>query len=110
MTLPHETSLLKALTICFATACALICTGSTANAQNIQFTQGSVGSGLDNTVQVSLWTYPGRGAASLPVTLTSEDCGRLTVRPCKTPQAMETTARLREERVFQPTYPEVFRK
>ena len=42
---------------------------STATAQNIQFTQGSVGSGLDNTVQVSLWTYPGRGAASLPITL-----------------------------------------
>src|SRR5437016_11854530 len=37
-------------------------------AQNIQFTQGSVGSGLDNTVQIPIIGYPGRGA-SLPVTL-----------------------------------------
>jgi RHS repeat-associated protein len=65
----HLTSLLKALINCFATSCVLICIASAANAQNIQFTQGSVGSGLDNTVQVSLWTYPGRGATSLPVTL-----------------------------------------
>jgi RHS repeat-associated protein len=39
-------------------------------AQNIQFTQGSIGSGLENSVQVTIWTYPGRGATSLPVTLT----------------------------------------
>lgn len=37
-------------------------------AQNIQFTQGSVGSGLDVTIQVPIAAYPGRGA-SLPVTL-----------------------------------------
>src|SRR6266852_4356325 len=63
----HPTSLLRALATCLATACALIGTASVANAQNIQFTQGSVGSGLDNTVHVTLWTYPGRGATSLPV-------------------------------------------
>ncbi len=47
-------------------SCAM---SSSAFAQNIQFTQGSVGSGLDNTIQVPLGGYPGRGAASLPVTL-----------------------------------------
>lgn len=41
---------------------------SSASAQNIQFTQGSVGSSLGNTLQVPLREYPGRGM-SLPVTL-----------------------------------------
>jgi RHS repeat-associated protein len=40
----------------------------TTHAQNIQFTQGSVGSGLDNAIQIPIMGYPGRGA-SLPVTL-----------------------------------------
>jgi len=39
-----------------------------ARAQHIQFTQGSVGSGLDNTIEIPLRSYPGRGI-SLPVTL-----------------------------------------
>jgi RHS repeat-associated protein len=42
---------------------------SSASAQNIQFTQGNVGSGLDATLQIPLRAYPGRGAASLPITL-----------------------------------------
>ena len=41
---------------------------TSAAAQNIQFTQGNVGSSLDNTLQIPLGAYPGRGA-SLPVTL-----------------------------------------
>jgi RHS repeat-associated protein len=41
----------------------------TVSAQNIQFTQGNVGSGLENSLQIPLLSYPGRGAASLPVTL-----------------------------------------
>ena len=41
-----------------------------ASAQNIQFTQGSVGSGLENTIQIPLRSYPGRGSASVPVTIT----------------------------------------
>ena len=40
-----------------------------AHAQLIQYTQGSVGSGLENTIQIPLRSYPGRGI-SLPVTLT----------------------------------------
>jgi len=39
-----------------------------ASAQNIQFTQGNVGSGLDNTIQIPIMNYPGRGS-SLAVTL-----------------------------------------
>ena len=39
-----------------------------ASAQHIQFTQGSVGSGLENTIEIPLRSYPGRGI-SLPVTL-----------------------------------------
>jgi len=54
----------------FVCAAILACIGTRTHAQNIQFTQGSVGSGLDNTVQISLWTYPGRGATSLPLNLT----------------------------------------
>jgi len=46
------------------------------SAQNIQFSQGNVGIGLDNTLQVSIWNYPGRGA-SLPVTL---EIGRASCR------------------------------
>ncbi|HYG79368.1 MAG TPA: hypothetical protein VD861_03215, partial [Pyrinomonadaceae bacterium] len=40
-----------------------------ASAQNIQYSQGSVGSTLNNTLQIPLRAYSGRGAASLPVTL-----------------------------------------
>jgi RHS repeat-associated protein len=39
-----------------------------ASGQHIQYTQGSVGSGLDNTIEIPLRSYPGRGI-SLPVTL-----------------------------------------
>jgi RHS repeat-associated protein len=46
--------------------CAL---ASSALAQNIQFTQGTVSSGLDDTLTVPLTTYPGRGATSLPINL-----------------------------------------
>lgn len=53
--------------VAFAFICCAV--ASSAAAQNVQFTQGSVGSGLDNTIQIPLRTYPGRGAASLPVTL-----------------------------------------
>ncbi len=42
---------------------------SSASAQNVQFTQGSIGSGLDNAIQIPVAAYPGRGSASLPVTL-----------------------------------------
>ncbi len=41
---------------------------SSVSAQNIQFTQGSISSGLDNTIQIPIVSYPGRGA-NLPVTL-----------------------------------------
>lgn len=37
--------------------------------QNIKFTQGNVGSGLENRIQVPLGSYPGRGAVSVSVTL-----------------------------------------
>ncbi len=47
-------------------ACLVMTSSSVA--QNIQFTQGSVSSGLDNTIQIPVINYPGRGA-SLPVTL-----------------------------------------
>lgn len=49
----------------------LFCVLFAANAfaQNVQFTQGTVGSGLDNTIQIPLEAYPGRGGTSLPVTL-----------------------------------------
>jgi RHS repeat-associated protein len=48
--------------------CMLCAFAIVSRAQNIQFTQGSVGSGLDVTMQVPIAGYPGRGA-SLPVTL-----------------------------------------
>jgi RHS repeat-associated protein len=41
-----------------------------ATGQNIQFTQGNVGTGLDHQITVPLRSYPGRGAADLPVNLT----------------------------------------
>lgn len=44
-------------------------TTATARAQNIQFTQGNVNPGFDNTLQIPLRAYPDRGATSLPVTL-----------------------------------------
>jgi RHS repeat-associated protein len=52
------------LAVCVCVAAAL-----SASAQNVQFTQGSVGAGLDNSIQIPIAAYPGRGAASLPVTL-----------------------------------------
>jgi RHS repeat-associated protein len=52
----------------FLFSCALIATIS-AQAQNVQFTQGGVGSGLDNTMSIPLMSYPGRGTASLPINL-----------------------------------------
>ncbi|HEX5702345.1 MAG TPA: RHS repeat-associated core domain-containing protein [Pyrinomonadaceae bacterium] len=48
--------------------CALVCTIGETAGQNIQFTQGNVGSGLDSTIQIPIIGYPGRGA-SLPVNL-----------------------------------------
>ena len=51
---------------------ALLCvlfSHHSASAQNVQFTQGAVGSGLDNSIQIPIAAYPGRGAASLPVSL-----------------------------------------
>jgi RHS repeat-associated protein len=42
---------------------------ASASAQNVQYNQGGGGAGLDNTIQIPLRAYPGRGAASLPVTL-----------------------------------------
>lgn len=41
----------------------------TASAQNIEYTQGSVGPGLDNKISIPIRSYPGRGAAALTVTL-----------------------------------------
>jgi RHS repeat-associated protein len=58
--------LLSAAKVTFVLGALAIC----ASAQNIVFTQGSVGSGLENNLQVPLRSYPGRGAANLPVTLT----------------------------------------
>jgi RHS repeat-associated protein len=49
--------------------CACLAASSPALGQNVQFTQGNVGSGLENTMQISIAAYPGRGATSLPVTL-----------------------------------------
>ncbi len=40
-----------------------------ASGQNVVYTQGSVGSGLENTIQIPLRTYAGRGSASLSVNL-----------------------------------------
>ncbi|MDQ3803400.1 MAG: PA14 domain-containing protein [Acidobacteriota bacterium] len=42
---------------------------SPAHGQNIQFTQGEVGSGLDNAIQIPLRTYQGRAGADLPIKL-----------------------------------------
>jgi RHS repeat-associated protein len=42
---------------------------SSVAAQNIQFTQGNIGSLLDNTLQIPLRAFPGRGATGLPVSL-----------------------------------------
>jgi hypothetical protein len=50
-------------------ACAFLTASYTARAQNVQFTQGAVGSGLDNSFQIPIAAHPGRGGASLPVTL-----------------------------------------
>jgi RHS repeat-associated protein len=50
-------------------ACAVLLAFYPARAQNVQFTQGAVGSGLDNSIQIPIVAYPGRGGAGLPVTL-----------------------------------------
>lgn len=61
---------LRRLVVRLAVAvCACLAFYHSASGQNIQFTQGSVGSGLDNTISIPIVAYPGRGAASLPVTL-----------------------------------------
>ncbi|HEX8720127.1 MAG TPA: RHS repeat-associated core domain-containing protein [Pyrinomonadaceae bacterium] len=52
-----------------AAVCVCLSLSYSAHGQDVQFTQGSVSSGLDNTVQISLASYPGRGATGLPVTL-----------------------------------------
>jgi hypothetical protein len=46
----------------------LLSSAATLRAQNIQFTQGNGGSGLENSLSIPLQAYPGRGT-SLPVTL-----------------------------------------
>jgi YD repeat-containing protein len=52
-------------------AVGLLCLAAAAPArgQNVQFTQGGVGSGLENTISIPIASNPGRGGASLPVTL-----------------------------------------
>jgi RHS repeat-associated protein len=50
-------------------ACVCLVAWSSVSAQNVQITQGSVGSGLDNSIQIPITSYPGRGGASLPVSL-----------------------------------------
>ena len=49
--------------------CVLVCAATAATAQNIEFTQGNVNQGFENTLQVPLRSYTGRGGTSLPVTL-----------------------------------------
>jgi RHS repeat-associated protein len=56
----------RALALAVALGAMCVC----ASGQNIVFTQGTVGSGLENTIQVPLRTYPGRGSASMSVNLT----------------------------------------
>jgi RHS repeat-associated protein len=48
---------------------ALVLAAQMTPAQNIQYGEGGIGSGLDNSLQVPLKAYPGRGATDLPVTL-----------------------------------------
>ena len=61
--------------------CALISASPSAPAQNIQYSQGSVGSSLNNTLQIPLGAYKGRGGASLPITLYySSDLWRIKYR------------------------------
>ncbi|HEY0169933.1 MAG TPA: RHS repeat-associated core domain-containing protein [Pyrinomonadaceae bacterium] len=52
-------------------AVGLLCLAAAAPArgQNVQFTQGGVGSGLENTINIPIASPPGRGAANLPLTL-----------------------------------------
>jgi RHS repeat-associated protein len=52
-------------------AVGLLCLAAAAAArgQNVQFTQGGVGSGLENNISIPIASHPGRGAASLPVNL-----------------------------------------
>src|SRR5262249_40366979 len=53
---------------CVSAIIVLLIATCPASAQHIQFTQGSVGSGLENTIEIPLRSYPGRGII-LPVTL-----------------------------------------
>lgn len=52
-------------------------------AQNIEFTQGNVSSGLHNTLQIQLKAYPGRGA-SLPINLYYSTAGLWRIGHLKT--------------------------
>lgn len=47
----------------------LLLSSSAVFGQNVQFTQGGGGSSLDNAIQIPITSYPGRGGASLPITL-----------------------------------------
>jgi hypothetical protein len=52
-----------------AAALFIACLAAGVTAQNIQYTQGDVGSGLEQGLQVPIRTYPGRGSVNLPFTL-----------------------------------------
>ncbi|HEX7314702.1 MAG TPA: hypothetical protein VF297_12325, partial [Pyrinomonadaceae bacterium] len=39
--------------------CAWLCVSAAALGQNVQFTQGSVGSGRDNSLRIPIASYPG---------------------------------------------------
>jgi RHS repeat-associated protein len=52
-------------------AVGLLCLAAAAPArgQNVQFTQGGVGSGLEKTLSIPIASHPGRGEAGMPVAL-----------------------------------------
>lgn len=58
--------MIKRVSLLTLVLCAL---SISAAGQNIQYTQGNVGSGLEKTIQIPLQTYPRRGTASLPINL-----------------------------------------
>jgi RHS repeat-associated protein len=64
----HLIPLRKLFMMGLALGSVLLCCVVETKAQNIQFTQGSVGSGLDNTIEIPITGYPGRGS-NLPVRL-----------------------------------------
>ncbi|MFL6253575.1 MAG: RHS repeat domain-containing protein [Pyrinomonadaceae bacterium] len=49
--------------------CVWLALSSLALGQNIQFTQGAQSTAAENTLQIPLTAYPGRGSSGLPVTL-----------------------------------------